>query len=180
MTIEMMAGMALSSTNFTVVANLPPTITGFTPASGSVGTSVTISGANLKGATFSYVQRDQRSFKFSGMKIAATVPTGATSGPITVTTPGGLATSGTSFSVIPAPTITSFTPPNGPVGTQVTITGTNFTGATSVMFGGKTAVFTVVDSQTITATVPKGARSGPISVTTPGGKAGSGSSFIVN
>ena len=34
------------------------------------------------------------------------------------------------------PTITSFTPGNGPVGTAVTITGTNFTGATSVTFNG--------------------------------------------
>jgi hypothetical protein len=173
-------GTAQSGTNFTVVAHLPPTITGFTPASGSVGTSVTISGANLKGATSVTFNGTSASFKFSGMKIIATVPAGATSGPITVTTPGGLATSGTSFAVIAAPAIANFTPANGPVGTQVTISGTNFTTATSVMFGSKTAVFTVVDAQTITAIVPKGAKSGPISVTTPGGKATSGSSFIVN
>ncbi len=62
----------------------------------------------------------------------------------------------------------------------MTISGTNFTGATSVMFGSKTATFTFIDSQTITAIVPKGAKSGPISVTTPGGKVSTGTSFIVN
>jgi hypothetical protein len=173
-------GTAASGTTFTVVANAPPTITGFSPTSGGIGTAVTISGANLKGATSVTFNGTSATFKFSGGKIIATVPVGATTGAITVTTPGGLAISGTNFTVIPPPTITSFTPPSGPVGTQVTISGTNFTGTTSVMFGGKIAIFTVNDAQTIVATVPKGAKTGPISVTTPGGKATSASSFTVN
>jgi hypothetical protein len=78
-----------------------------------------------------------------------------------------------------APTITSFSPTSGPVGTTVTINGTNFTGATSVKFNGVTATFIVNSATKITATVPTGATTGRISVTTPGGTATSTSDFTV-
>ena len=68
-----------------------------------------------------------------------------------------------------APTIVSFTPTTGSVGTTVTITGTNLTGATSVTFGGVAAAsFTVVSATSITAVVGAGA-AGAVAVTTPGG-----------
>jgi hypothetical protein len=79
-----------------------------------------------------------------------------------------------------APTVTSFTPTSGPVGTSVTITGTNFTGATAVKFNGTAATtFTVNSSTQITATVPSAATSGTISVTTPSGTGTSSGSFTV-
>lgn len=69
------------------------------------------------------------------------------------------------------PTITSFTPTTASPGTTVTISGTNFTGATSVSFGGVAASsYTVTTPNTITALVGSGA-SGNVSVTTPGGEA---------
>src|SRR6267143_1820951 len=64
------------------------------------------------------------------------------------------------------PTISSFTPGSGPVGTSVSISGTNFTGASAVRFNGTSASFTVNSATTITATVPAGAATGPISATT--------------
>lgn len=71
------------------------------------------------------------------------------------------------------PTVTLVTPSSGPPagGDTVTITGTNFGGATSVTFGGVAATsFLVVSGTSITATVPAGAL-GPVSVvvTTPAG-----------
>ena len=54
-------------------------------------------------------------------------------------------------------------------GTQVFILGNNLTGATSVTFNGKPAVFTVVSATEITATVPKPATTGIIKVVTPSG-----------
>ncbi|MBF0494959.1 MAG: DUF1566 domain-containing protein [Deltaproteobacteria bacterium] len=75
------------------------------------------------------------------------------------------------------PSIISFTPASGAVGTSVTITGANFTGATVVSFGGTAAQSFTVDSATqITAVVGTGA-TGIISVTTPGGTATSNGIF---
>ncbi|MGH3368548.1 MAG: IPT/TIG domain-containing protein [Nocardioidaceae bacterium] len=77
------------------------------------------------------------------------------------------------------PTVLAFLPLSGPVGTSVTITGTMFTGATSVTFNGTPASFTVNLDTLITATVPAGATDGPIAVTTPGGTATSALNFDV-
>ena len=78
------------------------------------------------------------------------------------------------------PTISSFSPTEGPVGTSVTIRGTNFTGATSVTFNNVSATFTVSGSgNRIMATVPTGATTGPIKVTTPEGTVTSSTNFTV-
>jgi IPT/TIG domain len=77
------------------------------------------------------------------------------------------------------PTISSFSPLSGPVGTVVSIYGTNFTGATAVKFAGTSAGFAVNSSTKITATVPTGASTGKISVTTPAGSVWSAKTFTV-
>ena len=61
----------------------------------------------------------------------------------------------------PPPTITGFTRRAGRQGTAVTITGTNFTGATAVSFNGASATFTVASAAQISTTVPAGAGSAP-------------------
>ena len=120
------------------------------------------------------------------IEITATVPSGATTGPIAVTTPDGTFTSATSFTVTvppppPAPTLNSFTPVSGLVGTTVTLIGTDLTGATEVAFHGTAAtVFSVDNASQITATVPAGATTGTIAVTTPGGTGTSAASFTVS
>jgi hypothetical protein len=77
-------------------------------------------------------------------------------------------------------TITSFTPTSGEVGIAVTITGTAFTGTTKVTFGGVASTFTVNSETQITATVPTGAKTGKIAITTNGETVDSKTNFTVN
>jgi uncharacterized repeat protein (TIGR03803 family) len=55
------------------------------------------------------------------------------------------------------------------VGASVKILGNNLTGATSVLFNGTAAAFTVVSATEITTTVPAGATTGTVQVTTTSG-----------
>jgi hypothetical protein len=83
----------------------PPAITGFTPTSGGVGTVVDVSGSRFSGAsavTFNNVAASQFTV-VSDTRITATVPSGATTGRIRVTTAGGTATSSTDFTVTTPP-----------------------------------------------------------------------------
>ena len=77
------------------------------------------------------------------------------------------------------PRISSFTPSSGSSGTSVTIIGCGFTGSTTVAFHGISASFSVNSDTQITATVPNGATSGLITVTTPTRTVKSPSKFIV-
>jgi hypothetical protein len=177
-------GTAKSATNFSLI---PPSIGSFSPTSGPEGTQVVITGLGFTGATsvgFGGVSASLFNVD-SDTQITATVPVGAITGPITVVTlSSGTLTSSTAFTVTlpppPAPTITSFSPSSGPVGTEVVITGTGFTGATAVSFGSVAATSFTVDSDTqIRAIVPSGFAHSPIKVTTAGGTAKSATNFVV-
>ena len=87
------------------------------------------------------------------------------------------------YTVVPAPTITDFSPTYACSGSlpSVTITGTNFTGASAVTFNGSAASSFIVDNATqIRATIPAGATTGPIAVTTIGGTGTSSTNFTVS
>ena len=180
------SGTATSSISFVVPSGVPPTITSFSPTSGAVGTTVTISGTNFTaGAVVKFNGVTGTGFVFnSATDVQADVPTGATTGPISVTTTAGTATSSTSFNVSSGapPTFKrpgGVSPNSGAVGTVVTISGTGFTGTTSVTFGGVPATFAVNSDTTITANVPSGAITGKITVTTPFGSGSSAAKFTV-
>ncbi|HYC88132.1 MAG TPA: hypothetical protein VEO54_02885, partial [Thermoanaerobaculia bacterium] len=89
------------------------------------------------------------------------------------------ATATTNINPGSAPTIASFAPSSGPAGTTVTINGSNFFSSTSVKFAGVNATFTVNNNGSITATVPAGAGTGPVSITNSVGTTTSGASFTV-
>lgn len=110
--------------------------------------------------------------------ILATVPSGALTGDVTVTTGSTVLSTLSSYKI--KPTLKSFTPLSGPIGTEVTITGTGLAQASKVTIDKISASFTVVSDSEITATVPAGAATGKIVVTTKGGSVTSSASFTVN
>jgi uncharacterized repeat protein (TIGR03803 family) len=67
----------------------------------------------------------------------------------------------------------------GKVGAAVIILGYNLIGTTDVSFNGTAAAFTVVSSTEITTTVPDGATTGKVEVTTPSGTLTSNVNFHV-
>lgn len=160
---------------------LPPSITSFTPIGGGAETTIRINGSNFTNATaVSFNGVAAASFYVTNnTTIGAIVPAGVTSGTISVTTPGGTATSTAIF--LGTPSILSFTPTQGLPGTNVVISGLNFTNATAVLFNGIAAAsFTVSNNTTIAAIVPTGVTTGPITVQGPGGTNTSAANFTID
>ena len=148
-----------------------PEITSFTPTVAAAGTTVTITGSNFTNTSVvSFGGIAAKSFTIvNANSIKAVVDSGA-SGIIIITNNIGT-DSISSFSFAGPPVITSFSPASGFAGTQITIMGRNFNGATAVTFGNIAASsFFVASPTTIKATVATGA-SGNITVTTAYGAA---------
>ncbi|MCR5887793.1 FG-GAP-like repeat-containing protein [Hymenobacter sp. J193] len=80
---------------------------------------------------------------------------------------------------VEAPTLTGVEPGSGPLGTTITITGTNLTGLTSVLVGEVPALFTVTSNTSATATVPRQATSQRVRVSNAAGTALSATAFTV-
>lgn len=170
---------------FQIVPN-GPLITSFSPVAGAGGQVVTIKGLRFDSVPgtngiFFNGKKAVAALVTSATQIQATAPPGVTTGPITVSStlaPAGTNTTTTNFF---APSvITGFSPTFGRTGTNVLITGTNFTGATSVLFNGLAASgYTVSNNNQIIATVPVNATTGKITITAPGGGSVTTSNFVV-
>ena len=152
-----------------------PTLTLATPPSvpEGGGTSVILTGTALTGATLVSVGSVSVPFTVdSDTQITFTAPAGTVTVNITVTTAGGISNP-QPIGFIRAPQVSSLSPASGPTtgGTSVTITGSNFTGATAVSFGGVPATsFTINSNTQITAVAPAAAAgSVDVRVTGPGG-----------
>jgi YD repeat-containing protein len=151
----------------------------FSPKSGPVGTTVTITGTSFSATS------SQDSVSFHGTsgtvtsattsQIITTVPTGATTGPIQVTAPSGTFTTSTNFTVTAnngAPTITSFTPTIATGGTSVTATGTNFDPIPAndrLKFNTTFQAVTSATATSFTANVPSNTASGRLTLSTTSG-----------
>lgn len=159
----------------------PPIVSSVSPPAGPIGggTTVTISGQGLSGATSvdfidgnggnaqGTIQND------SDNTLVVVAPASPYSGnpdivDITVTTADGtsLTSSADQFSYVVVPSVSGVNPTSGlrTGGDEVTITGTNLALATSVAFGGAAAVFTINPDGSITAISPPGS-DGTVDVT---------------
>jgi hypothetical protein len=95
-------GTGTSAVDFVVTPSPPPTVLLFAPSSGPIGTTVTITGTGYTGASIVKFHGRPASFDVnSDTEIVATVPKRATTGPVSVTTPGGTGTSLTDYTVTP-------------------------------------------------------------------------------
>lgn len=148
--------------------------------SGKVGATVTFLGQDFTGATEVEFGGVPAQFKVvSDTELGAQVPAAAATGPVSVVTLGGKLTALSNFKV--PPKITTFSPTSGPVGTPVTIMGSGFTQVKGVGFGDAVPATNVdvVSDTKVTATVPTGAKTGPVYLETKGGIATSSTDFTV-
>ena len=109
------------------------------------------------------------------------MPSRATTGNIVVTA-DGTPSNGAAFTFYPYPAITDISPASGPVGTPVTITGTDLLdgeGNGAVTFNGTPATILSQSSTSIQVNVPAGATTGPVSVRANGDTVKSSSNFTV-
>jgi hypothetical protein len=158
---------------------IAPRINSFTPTSGSVDSSVTITGSGFSTTTVvNFFGTPATSyFVNSDTQLTATVPITARSlGPIGVTTTSGVASSKINFT-IPAPVISGFNSATVPVSGTLIISGSNLSGVTSVKINGVSVPFTA--NGQVTVLIPSGVTSGLVSVTTPGGAATSSTALSV-
>ena len=171
--------------NYPQTGATSPSITSLSKTSGPAGTAVTITGTNFGSSqgtsTVTFNGTAATVTSWSATSLATSVPSGATSGNVVVTA-GGVASNGVSFTVSPTPSITSLSKTSGPVGTAVTITGTNFgpsQGTSTATFNGTAATVTSWSATSLATSVPSGASSGNV-VVTVGGVASNGVSFTVS
>jgi len=147
--------------------------------SGRVGTKVGIIGQGFTTATGVKFGTGTGTFTVVSDTYMTVAPApGATTGKVTVLEPSGNLVTPQTFKVTPS--IKLFSPTSGTVGTAVIITGQSLTQTSAVKFGTVAAPFTVNSDTKVTATVPTGAVTGKISITTPGGMATSTTNFTVN
>jgi hypothetical protein len=182
----------------------PPAITSITPTSAEPGSTVTINGTNLDGASVTFQKPHsvlqpvtataaETLVSPDGTRILLTIPDGSDAAngliaapgmnQLVVTTPGGKTT--TTFKVLEpgkvgmAPVISRLVPRTARPGATVTITGSHLSGAETVRLAGMKAKFKVPSDSMIVAVVPRHAKSGRWSVTTPVGTTSSSLRFEI-
>jgi hypothetical protein len=163
-----------------------PMIERIEPTAGPVGSSVDIIGRRFNGKvevklgkTALEVQQN------TAYRITAKITSGATSGPIIVTTDNG-SVDGPDFQIIaplPVPEISGFAPVSGPPGSEVSISGQNFSARLTqnqVLLGKTPVVVRIASPVELRIIVPEGAETGLFSVEViNGGKAESKKPFDV-
>jgi hypothetical protein len=154
-----------------------PSIKEFSPRVGPTGTSIRIEGADLGSTRVVLVNNHPAPFTITDDKtVVALVSPFTDSGPVTIETAGGIATTGATFTVANTPSaqpvVTAMSVRSAAVGGTVMIRGKHLGSVRTVTFGGVAAVeVSVVSDTTLMVVVPQGAKSGAVLVTTSGGTA---------
>lgn len=158
---------ANSPSSFAISAK--PLITSISHLQGGVDKEITITGTYFTGAVIRFFNNVTATKVGAGTdnQVVVKVPAGAATGKISVTNAIGSTLSAADFQIIPAPTISNFTPSSGPVGTPLTITGTNLQFNPEVrFFNNVIAPIKSASATQILVDVPAGATNGKISLKT--------------
>ena len=158
-----------------------PSIRAVSPTRGVAGTRVVITGQNLGGTTQAGIGGVNVTFQvMSPTEVVLTIPPGGASGTIGLTTPLGVVTTTSTFTLITsAPFIADFSPKQGDIGIPVRVIGENLSDVSSALIGGVNVSFRVVSATEIILTIPIiGATSGSIVLVSPNGIALSTVAFV--
>ncbi len=175
-------GVASNSVAFSIVA---PSITTITPASGAVGSSVTIAGSNFGASqgtsTLKFGTAAATVNLWSNTSITATVPSLPLGSSNVTVTVGANASNATAYAVA-APVLSAISPASGVAGSTVTLTGSNLgvsQGSSTVQFGSVAATVTSWSNTSVSATVPTLAAGAYNVIVTVGGNASNAEPFTV-
>jgi hypothetical protein len=146
-----------------------PTVTGFTPNSGSAATStlVTVTGSGFSSGINSVSLGGvpvPTGIVVSDSTLTFTVPATAVTGTIAVAAPGGTATSAAEFLVVPSVSTISTTTGSIAEATPVTFSGYGLMAIDQIQFGTVTAIPTTQTANEIIVHVPLGAPQGSITI----------------
>jgi hypothetical protein len=159
-----------------------PTLTRISPDTAPLGAVLSLAGYALHGATAVTFAGSGSNVVSAGLVVNATgtlitgvvVPSGAQTGPLTVTTAFG--TSNALTFTVAAPVLTGLTPSYGGPGSVLTIVGRGLAGTTAITFTGSSSnvvstgfVVNAAGTQITGVVVPNGAQTGPLTVTATGG-----------
>nr|WP_226993979.1 IPT/TIG domain-containing protein [Myxococcus hansupus] len=161
----------------------------FTPNSGPPGAELTLTGSGFNptpaGNTVRFNGVDAVVTAASTQRLVVTTPAGATTGPVSVTVGSTTVASAEDYVVtaaVPGPVLTGFSPVGGPVGTTVTLMGSNFHPdrlLNRVFFGDIQAFVVSASPSQLEVKVSNLGETGRVKVATPSGRVTSGSDFLV-
>jgi hypothetical protein len=163
-----------------------PVVNEFSPDSGIVGTIVTISGSNFSEIPSNNIVKFNSTTatvsSATPASLVVEVPSGASTGNVSVTTNGKTGTSAGDFIVVGSPEITTISPSFGLPGQTITVTGKNFSSTVSenvVMFDALAATISAASETTLVVVVPAEAKTGKIKITVHGMTATSTEDFVI-
>ena len=181
--VYMSDGKGYSAYKFTVLLTPPvPKIAAVSQTTGLPGDVLTITGINfslVRNVKFGFVNATFAPTADTNTIIKVTVPMDAVAGDQFIKLTNTNGTDSIAFNVNRRPVITSFTPGSVRAGDVSTVKGLRFNGATSVKLGTTATAFTVLNDSILTLTVPAGALSGNVSITTPNGTGVSSTALTV-
>lgn len=172
-TIRLTNGAGDFTTTQTFSVLRPPANVIFAPASGKVGTEITVSGQNLASVTDVRFTGSAGSalFRLSGSSLIVVVPADAQTGPIRVTNAADAVTTSQNFTVLRSPAGLTFSPTSGSIAATITIAGQNLATVTDVRFAGSAASAPFrLSGGSLLVTIPADATDGPICLTNDGGQ----------